>query len=76
MIEGNLEKVMQHGKRADSIVKNMLLHSRESGGEHRAVDLNSVVEESSSRRSRSRRAIPAAGSRSRSATMAPANPKR
>ena len=28
MLKGNLEKVVQHGKRADSIVKNMLLHSR------------------------------------------------
>src|SRR6516165_8678182 len=27
MLKGNLEKVVQHGKRADSIVKNMLLHS-------------------------------------------------
>jgi len=33
--EGNLDKVVQHGKRADSIVKNMLLHSREGSGEHR-----------------------------------------
>jgi two-component system, NtrC family, sensor kinase len=46
LLEGNLEKVTQHGKRADSIVKNMLLHSRESSGEHRLVDLNALVEES------------------------------
>jgi signal transduction histidine kinase len=46
MLESNLAKVVQHGKRADSIVKNMLLHSRESSGEHRPVDLNAVVEES------------------------------
>ncbi len=46
MLEGNLAKVVQHGKRADSIIKNMLLHSRESSGEHRPVDLNAVVEES------------------------------
>ena len=46
MLQGNLEKVVQHGKRADSIVKNMLLHSRESAGEHRPIDLNAVVEES------------------------------
>jgi len=46
MLKGNLEKVVQHGKRADSIVKNMLLHSRESSGEHRPVDLNAIVEES------------------------------
>ena len=37
MLKGNLEKVVQHGKRADSIVKNMLLHSREGSGEHRPV---------------------------------------
>ena len=46
MLRGNLEKVEQHGKRADSIVRNMLLHSREGSGEHRAVDINTVVEES------------------------------
>ena len=33
MIDSNLEKVVSHGKRADSIVKNMLLHSREGSGE-------------------------------------------
>jgi two-component system NtrC family sensor kinase len=46
MIRGNMEKVVQHGKRADSIVKNMLLHSREGSGEHRPVDINAVIEES------------------------------
>ena len=46
MLKGNLEKVVQHGKRADSIVKNMLLHSREGSGERRPVDLNSLVDES------------------------------
>jgi len=45
-LRGNLEKVVQHGKRADTIVKNMLLHSRESLGEHRLVDINALVEES------------------------------
>src|SRR5204863_3951945 len=35
LLRANLDKVVQHGKRADSIVKNMLLHSREGGGEHR-----------------------------------------
>ena len=44
--KANLDKVVQHGKRADSIVKNMLLHSREGSGEHRPVDINAVVEES------------------------------
>jgi two-component system, NtrC family, sensor kinase len=46
LLKGNLEKVVQHGQRADSIVKNMLLHSREGAGERRAVDLNAVVEDS------------------------------
>jgi signal transduction histidine kinase len=46
MLKGNLEKVVQHGKRADSIVKNMLLHSREGSGEHRPADINAIVEES------------------------------
>jgi two-component system, NtrC family, sensor kinase len=46
MLQGNLEKVVQHGKRADSIVKNMLLHSRAGSGEHRPIDVNALVEES------------------------------
>jgi signal transduction histidine kinase len=46
LLKDNLEKVVQHGKRADSIVKNMLLHSREGSGEHRPADLNALVEES------------------------------
>jgi GAF domain-containing protein len=45
-LRGNLDKVVQHGKRADAIVKNMLLHSRQGSGEHRPVDINAVVEES------------------------------
>ena len=44
-LRGNLDKVVQHGKRADAIVKNMLLHSREGSGEHRVVDINALVEE-------------------------------
>jgi signal transduction histidine kinase len=46
MLKSNLEKVVQHGKRADSIVRNMLLHSRAGSGEHRPSDINAVVEES------------------------------
>jgi signal transduction histidine kinase len=46
ILRSNLEKIVQHGKRADSIVKNMLLHSRSGSGEHRPVDINTVVEES------------------------------
>jgi two-component system, NtrC family, sensor kinase len=46
ILKGNLEKVVQHGKRADSIVKNMLQHSREGSGEHRPADINAIVDES------------------------------
>jgi GAF domain-containing protein len=45
-LRDNLDKIVQHGKRADSIVKNMLLHSREGSGEHRPVEVNALVEES------------------------------
>jgi two-component system, NtrC family, sensor kinase len=45
-LRGNFDKVVQHGKRADAIVKNMLQHSREGSGEHRPVDVNALVEES------------------------------
>jgi len=45
-LRGNIGKIVQHGKRADSIVKNMLLHSREGSGEHRPVDVNGLVAES------------------------------
>ena len=46
LLRDNLGKIVQHGRRADSIVKNMLLHSREGGGEHRLSDINALVEES------------------------------
>ncbi|MGB6661618.1 MAG: MASE1 domain-containing protein, partial [Xanthobacteraceae bacterium] len=46
ILQGNLGRIVQHGKRADSIVKNMLLHSRQISGEHQSVDLNALVEES------------------------------
>jgi GAF domain-containing protein len=44
-IDANLDKVVQHGRRADSIVKNMLLHSREGSGERSATNVNAMVEE-------------------------------
>jgi GAF domain-containing protein len=44
-LRDNLGKIVQHGKRADSIVKNMLLHSREGSSEHRPVDINALVDE-------------------------------
>ena len=46
LLKDNLGKVVQHGKRADSIVKNMLLHSREGSGEHRPVEINAIIDES------------------------------
>jgi len=45
-LKGNFDKVLHHGRRADAIVKNMLQHSREGSGEHRAIDINALVEES------------------------------
>jgi signal transduction histidine kinase len=45
MLTGNLEKIAEHGRRADNIVKSMLEHSRGSSGERRSVDLNSLIEE-------------------------------
>jgi C4-dicarboxylate-specific signal transduction histidine kinase len=44
-LQDNLNKIVQHGNRADSIVKNMLLHSRAGSGEHRPVDINGIVDE-------------------------------
>ena len=46
LLQGNLEKVVEHGKRANSIVKNMLLHSRSGPGESMRVNINTVVSES------------------------------
>ena len=45
MLTGNLEKIAEHGRRADSIVRSMLEHSRGASGERREVDLNALVEE-------------------------------
>jgi two-component system, NtrC family, sensor kinase len=46
MLKSNLQRVVHHGKRADSIVKNMLLHSHEGSGERRSADVNALVRES------------------------------
>jgi signal transduction histidine kinase len=46
LLKENLGKVVQHGKRADSIVKNMLLHSRQGSGELLPADVNALVDES------------------------------
>jgi two-component system, NtrC family, sensor kinase len=45
-LRSNLDKVVQHGKRADAIVKSMLLHSHQGSAEHRRVGINAIVEES------------------------------
>jgi len=45
LLSGNLEKIAEHGRRADNIVKSMLEHSRGVSGERREVDLNALVEE-------------------------------
>jgi two-component system, NtrC family, sensor kinase len=45
MLTGNLDKIAEHGRRADGIVKSMLEHSRGSSGERRSVDLNGLIEE-------------------------------
>ncbi|MBV8338206.1 MAG: PAS-domain containing protein, partial [Alphaproteobacteria bacterium] len=45
MLTGNLEKIVEHGKRADGIVTSMLEHSRGSSGDRRSVDINGLVEE-------------------------------
>ena len=45
MLTSNLEKITEHGKRADGIMKAMLEHSRGSSGERRMVDLNALIDE-------------------------------
>lgn len=41
----NSQKINQHGKRADSIVKGMLMHSRGKAGERQVTDVNNLLEE-------------------------------
>jgi signal transduction histidine kinase/HAMP domain-containing protein len=45
MLTSNLQKIIEHGKRADGIVRSMLLHSRGGSGEWQSVDLNGLIEE-------------------------------
>ncbi len=45
MLTSNLEKINEHGQRADGIVRSMLEHSRGGSGDRRSVDLNTLVEE-------------------------------
>ena len=44
-LSGNLNKITEHGRRADGIVTSMLAHSHGSSGERRQVDLNALVDE-------------------------------
>ncbi|QHT69758.1 histidine kinase [Rhodocytophaga rosea] len=44
-LKQNLSKIHHHGKRADSIVKGMLQHSRSSSGEKQPTDINALVDE-------------------------------
>ena len=44
-LDANLEKIVEHGRRADGIVTSMLLHSRGGSGERRMSDLNALIEE-------------------------------
>jgi len=45
MLTGNLEKIVEHGRRADGIVRSMLQHSRGSSENRQPTDLNALVEE-------------------------------
>lgn len=44
-LEKNARKINEHGRRADSIVRSMLLHSRGQRGERQATDINAMLEE-------------------------------
>jgi PAS domain S-box-containing protein len=46
MLTGNLKKIVEHGRRADGIVRGMLQHSRGSSSDWQAADLNALVEDS------------------------------
>ena len=44
-LQQNLGKINQHGKRADSIVKSMLQHSRDTSGVKQLTDINNLCDE-------------------------------
>jgi signal transduction histidine kinase len=44
-LTGNLERIVEHGRRADNIVKSMLAHSRGGSGDRESVDLNALVDD-------------------------------
>ena len=45
LLTGNLEKIAEHGRRADGIVKSMLAHSRGGTGDWQESNINALVEE-------------------------------
>jgi signal transduction histidine kinase len=45
MLTANLDKIAEHGRRADGIVKSMLAHSRGASGERQSSDLNALLNE-------------------------------
>jgi len=45
MLTSNLEKIGEHGRRADGIVKSMLAHSRGGSGDWQSTDINALAEE-------------------------------
>src|SRR5262249_2066422 len=45
ILTGNLDKIAEHGRRADNIVKSMLEHSRGVSGERQSVDISALVDE-------------------------------
>jgi signal transduction histidine kinase len=44
-LQGNVKKINDHGKRADSIIRGMLLHSRGKSGERQPTDINALLAE-------------------------------
>ena len=44
-ISDNEEKILYHGKRAESIVKGMLQHSRSGTGQKELIDINGLADE-------------------------------
>ncbi len=45
MVEGNLERIHEHGVRANRIINSMLLHAREGHGDRSEVAINRLVHE-------------------------------
>lgn len=44
-LSGNLGRIVEHGRRADGIIRSMLLHSRGGSGERQETDVNALVQE-------------------------------